>query len=288
MCLFSVLRRANEHETAAFYLVERSLRRTRPRLGPLGLKALEAPEGRIERGSLGRLRLRFDGKASDFEPENRMETRPLSEDEVDLWNGIQRIVSTTKPVADSDWNLLSMRIGPRILRRLPLGGVVTYVPNGTPPFKGSFSVVLPEPGVEIPKPTESQLLHAIDMFLEEDDHVWTLDASTLGEWAARSPRGRQAEHIFATSLGHSRRQHRGKWHKCPICHTPVVKGLFNPRIPYGTLEAGTGAIRDLRGGYMARLRETYLIAEPNSLVKSTGQKDEDRAGPLAPGPSMFH
>ncbi len=282
-----MLRRANEHETAAFYLVERTLRRTRPRVGTLGLKALSTPEGWIERGSLGRLRFRFDGKASDFEAENRVETRALSEDEMDLWSGIQRIVSVTKPVADSDWNLVSMQIGPRTLRRLPLGGVVTYVPNGTPPFKGSFSVILPEIELEVPKPTESQLLHAIDAFLEEDDHVWTLDASTLGEWAARSPRGRQAEHVFATSLGHGRMGHRGKWHKCPLCHTPVVKGLFNPRIPYGQLEPGTGAIRDLRGGYMARLRETYLIAEPNSLVKPVVDQDEGRQDAPARGPSMF-
>lgn len=282
-----MLRRANEHETAAFFLVERSLRRTRPRVGALGLKALETPDGRIERGSLGRLRFRFDGKASDFEAENREETRSLSEDEQDLWNGIQRIVTTTKPVADSDWNLLSMRIGPRILRRLPLGGVVTYVPNGTPPFKGSFTVVLPQDEFDLPKPSESQILHAIDAFVDEDDHVWTLGASTLGDWAARSPRGRQAEHIFATSLGHGRIQHRGKWHKCPICHTPVVKGLFNPRIPYGPLLPGTGSIRDLRGGYLARLRETYLIAEPNSLVKPAPESPGDAAAPVVRGPSMF-
>lgn len=282
-----MLRRANEHETAAFYLVERTLRRTRPRVGTLGLKALETQDGWIERGSLGRLRFRFDGKAADFEPENRMESRPLTDDEMDLWNGIQRIVSVTKPVADSAWNLVSMQIGPRTLRRLPLGGVVTYVPNGTPPFKGSFTIALPEPELDIPRPTESQLLHAIDTFLEEDDRVWTLDASTLGDWAARSPHGRQAEHIFATTLGHGRMQHRGKWHKCPLCHTPVVKGLFNPRIPYGTLEPGMGAIRDLRGGYMARLRETYLIAEPNTFSRSSVDQDGDRPGPLSRGPSIF-
>ncbi len=282
-----MLRRANEHETAAFYLVERTLRRTRPRVGTLGLKALATPDGWIERGSLGRLRFRLDGNVSDFEPENRMETRPLSDDEVDLWNGVQRVVSVTKPVADADWNLVSMQIGPRTLRRLPLGGVVTYVPNGTPPFKGSFSVFLPQHELVSPRPTEFQLLLAIDAFLEEDDHVWTLDASTLGDWAARSPRGRQAEHIFAMSLGHGRMQHRGKWHKCPICHTPVVKGLFNPRIPYGQLAPGTGAIRDLRGGYMARLRETYLIAEPNSLVKPAAEPGEEARGPLSPRPGMF-
>ncbi len=264
-----MLRRANEHETAAFLLVERTLRRTRPHVGTLGLKALHTPDGRIERNSLGRLRFRFDGNGSDFEPENRADTRPVSEDEMSLWNGLQRIVSATKPVADPEWNLLSMRIGPRVLRRLPLGGVVTYLPDGTPPFKGSFSLVRPE--LEVVRPGEADLLRAIDAFLAEDDRVWTLDATTLGPWAPRTGTGRQAVHIFSSTLGHGRP--KGKWQRCPICHAPVVKGLFNPRIPVGTLQPGQGAIRDLRGGYMARLRETYLIPEPNSLVKTSPPPD---------------
>lgn len=266
-----VLRLANEHETAAFFLVERTLQRARPQVGPLGLKAVDVPEGRIERNPLGRLRFRFDGSAVDYEPENRVETRPLSEQELSLWNGLQRVVSATKPVADSEWNLVSMRIGPRILRRLPLGGVVTYLPTGTPPFRGSFAPVVPEVQPEPSLPSESQRLAAIDAFLAEYDGPWG-DVPSGEPWKPQTTGGRPTNHVLTTTLGHGRK--RGKFHRCPLCHTPVIKGLFNPRIPYGPLRPGSGVIRDLRGGYLSRLRETYLVSEPSSLVQSGASASE--------------
>lgn len=282
-----MLRRANEHETAAFLLVERTLRRTRPRVGPLGLKALDVPEGRIERGSLGRLRFRFDGNGSDFEPENRTDSRPLSNQEMFLWNGLQRVVSSTKPVADTEWNLVSMRIGARVLRRLPLGGVVTYLPDGTPPFKGSFSLEIPEAEPELPLVSEAELLGAIDAFLLEDGHPWGSDPALLGDWVSKTSPPRQASHVISTTLGHGRQRSRGKFYRCPICHTPVVKGLFNPRIPYGTLRPGVGAVRDLRGGYLSRLRETYLIPDPNSLIKVSDSPSSPGLEPRGRTPPPF-
>lgn len=274
-----MLRLANDHETAAFLLVERTMQRTKPRVGTLGLKALEVAEGTIERSSLGRLRFRFDGQAADFEVENGVETRPASDREISLWNGLQRMISSTKPVADPDWNLVSMRIGPRVLRRLPLGGVVTFVPDGTPPFQGSFAPLVPtiQPELSL-RPADSVLLAAIDAFLREPDEVPSPLA--MAPWKPQTNSGRQAVHIFSMGLGHGRGRRHGKWHRCPICHTPVVKGLFNPPIPYGPLRPGTGAIRDLRGGYLARLRETYLLGEPSSLLPP----GESVQGPVEPGP----
>ncbi len=274
-----MLRRANEHETAAFLLVERTLQRTRPRVGPLGLKAVHLPDGRIERNPLGRLRVKFDGRSSDFEPENRTDTRALSEHEMSLWNGLQRIVSATKPVADNQWNLLSMRIGPRVLRRLPLGGVVTYMPNGTPPFKGTFSLEIPTPKTELSRAAEAALLEAIDVFIRDEGPPWALDASTLGGWAPATTTVRQNVHIVMSAYGHGRRRGRGKFYKCPMCHTPVVIGPYNPRIPHGTLRPGAGSIRDLRGGYLSRLRETYLVPDPNSLIKAADSSFAPRIPP---------
>lgn len=266
-----MLRRANEDETAAFLLVERTLQRTRPLRGARGVTTVDLPLGRIERGTLGRLRFRFDGSSSDFEPENPAETRSLSGEELSLWNGLKKLVATAHPVTDSEWNLVSLRLGPRVLRRLPLGSIVTFVPNGTQPFKGSFALSLPKVQAkpDIPVGTEADLLHAIDVFLLEEDSLWGADPRTMGMWTPGRTANRHASHIFSTSLGHGRRHGTAKWHKCPICHTPVVKGLFNPRIPYGPLRPGVGAIRDLRGGYLTRLRETYLLGEPASLVTSS-------------------
>ncbi len=264
-----MLRRANEHETAAFFLVERTMQRTRPRVGVLGLKALEVPEGRIERNPLGLLRFRFDGKGSDFAPENGVTSRPVSEEEASLWTGLQRIVSSAKPVTDPEWNLLSMRLGPRVLRRLPLGGIVTFVPNGTPPFKGSMDLSRPfvRPPSAVRRLTEEELLRAIDLFLLETVHLADLEPGPQVPWSPPLTPGREARQIVSASLGHGRHHRaKGKWHRCPICHTPVVKGLFNPRIPYGNLRPGMGEVRDLRGGYLSRLRDTYLMADPNSLI----------------------
>ncbi len=280
-----MLRRANDHETAAFLLVERTMRRTRPSVGALGLRAFETRDGRVERGSLGRLRFRFDGNGSDFEPENGHGTRAPSEDEVSLWNGLQRLVSVAKPVADPDGTLLSMRLGPRILRRLPLGGVVTFVPNGTPPFVGSFLLTVPEPALG--GPSEAALLEAIDAFLREPDRPG-VDSDAGPEWKPPASTARQASHIVSTRLGHGRGRARGKWYKCPICRTPVVRGPYNPRIPFGSVR-GAGAIRDLRGGYLTRLRETYLVADPASLVElSVSRAEPDEDAPTRAGNACVH
>ncbi len=273
-----MLRPANDHETAAFYLVERTMQRRKPRVGPLGLKAVEVEDGTIER-SLGRLRFRFDGRSEDFEPENRSTNRAPSTQEILMWNGLQRLMSATKPVADSEWNLVSMRIGPRVLSRLPLGSIVTYVPNGTPPFKGTLDPVVPvaKPEPELRR-SETFLLEAIDAFLREPDVMVAVEVSP---WKPQTVTGRQAVHIFSVGPGHGRSHKRGKWERCPLCHTPVVKGLFNPRIPYGQLRPGTGSIRDLRGGYLTRLRETYLVSDPNSLIRN----NDSVFGPQSPGSS---
>ncbi len=281
-----MLRRANEHEAAAFFLVERTMRRMRPRVGVLGLKTLHTPDGRIERNSLGLLRFRFDGNGEDFEPENRVETRPVSQDEQSLWDWLQKMVSSARPVADSEWNLISMRLGARILRRLPLGGVVTYVPNGTPPFKGSFKPTVrperPEPALSLA--AELEILRAIDRFVNEEDHLWDPNLRVMEKWTVPAT-PRQASHILTTSLGHGRHRTRGKWQRCPLCHTPVVKGLFNPRIPFGQLRPGSGVIRDLRGGYLSRLRETYLLSDPNSLITASELVPES-AGTTRPPPGQ--
>ncbi len=277
-----MLRRANEHETAAFYLVERTMRRTRPRVGTFGLKAVAVPDGTIERNPLGRLRFRFDGQDTDFVAENGLVTRPISDDEATLWNGLHRLVSATRPVADSEWNLVSMRLGQRVLRRLPFGGVVTYVPNGTPPFKGSFAPLVPEvqPESDVLLPSEAKLLHAIDEFLAEVDAIKIWEPPQQSGWTP--PRTeRQPSHIISTTLGHGRHG-RGKFYRCPICHTPVVKGLFNPRIPSGGHRPAAGAIRDLRGGYLSRLRETYLLDGPSSLLQNGEGPTEPRERPPSP------
>lgn len=265
-----MLRRANDDETAAFLLVERTIRRTRPRLRARGLRSANHPEGSVERGALGRLRFRFDGRDSDLEPENRMETRSLSAEETSWWNDLERMVHVAKPVADSEWNLVSMRIGPRVLSRLPMGSVVTFLPDGTPPFKLSAGRALPKvrPQPALRRPTEAELLFAIDAFLLEADRPAFGEPPLMAPWSPGTSEVRAANRGVVSPLYRSHKHPRGKWQKCPICHTPVVKGLFNPRIAFGTARPGTGKIHDLRGGYLSRLRETYLLTETNSLVAS--------------------
>lgn len=267
-----MLRRANDHEAAAFFLVEQTMRRTRPQVGYGGLRSITLPEGRIERGSFGRLRFRFDGTESDFEPENRIESRPLSEEEATVWNGLQRMMNETRPVLDSEGNLLSMRIGPRTLRRLPLGSVVTFVPDGTPPFTGSFGPTLEKMRRrELTRLSETELLAAIDEFILEGELLTDPDVRLMAPWNPGSAPNRAGNRGIA-SFSRTHRHSRGKWHKCPICHTPVVKDRFNPRIPVGSLRPGAGTIRDLKGGYMSRLRETYLLEETTSLLESPDLK----------------
>ena len=264
-----MLRRANDDETAAFLLVERTLRRARPLVGVRGLRSIEVPDGRIERDVLGRLRFRFDGNGSDFEPENDGKPRKLSEDEESQWRGLERIVDASNPVADAEWNLVSMRIGPRVLRRLPLGSVVAFVPDGTPPYKASLSLRVPQakPELEIPRLTEAEMLAAIDEFVREEYRLEDPDPPLMAPWNPGTAENRAGNHGLAPQwTGH--RHARGKWARCPICHTPVVKDRFNPRIPVGSLRPGAGSIRDLRGGYLSRLRETYLLPETNSLVQA--------------------
>ncbi len=256
------------------------MRRTRPLVGARGLESMIVPEGKIERGWLGRLRMRFSGHESDFEPENRVETRPLSFEEATWWNGLQKMVDAARPIADSQWNLVTMRIGPRVLSRLPLGSVVTFQPNGTPPFKGSFTPTVPEAqpasdvATRLAARREADLLRAIDSFLHEDDGLSHLESSATTGWdlaaTVKRPgfRGASSPSIRSTKLG------RSKWHKCPICRAPVVRGRFNPRIPFGSLRPGLGSIRDLRGGYLSRLRETYLVEDPDSILESAKFNEE--------------
>ena len=148
-------RRANEHEAAAFFLVERTMRRTQPRMGSFGLATVEGPDGRIERGSLGHLRVRFEGDELDAEPENLIDGRPPLESEVTLWRGLEKLMDVANPVADSGWKLVSMRIGSRTLRRLPHGAILTSAPRGTPPFRSGFDLSRPRvrPKPEVPQPT---------------------------------------------------------------------------------------------------------------------------------------
>lgn len=261
-----MLRRANEHEEAAFFLVERTVRRTRPRVGPLGLKAAEVPEGRIERNPIGLLRFRFDGNSSAYEYENPMPTRRLSGDERAMWNDLSRMIVVAKPVMDSEWNLVSMQLGARRLQRLPLGGIITHDPHGRSPFRGSLD--LSKLGRRHDPDREDlrarALLLAIEVFLMEEERVWE-EPPQAPEWKPRTVVDPYAGSRMSTAFGHGRRGH-GKWHRCPMCHSPVVRGPYNPRIPYGTVRAGSGSIRDLRGGYMSRLRETYLLDDPASLL----------------------
>ena len=268
-----VLRRANDHEAAAFYLVEQTLRRARPQISSRGLQSITMESGRIERGSFGRLRFRFDGTDSDFEPENPIESRPISDEEATVWNGLQKMMDTTKPVLDPEGNLLSMRIGPRVLRRLPLGSVVTFVPDGIPPFTGSFSLTRQKTRREreLARPTEAELLAAIDEFLRELEAFADSDPRLMAPWNPGSAPNRAGNRGVAP-FTRTHRHSRGKWHKCPICHTPVVKDRFNPRIPTGSLRPGAGTIRDLKGGYMSRLRETYLLEETTSLLEPSESK----------------
>ncbi len=231
---------------------------------------MDVPDGWIERDLLGRLRFRFDGQDSDFEPENGVKSRKLSEEEASRWRDLERIVDASNPVADAEWNLLSMRIGPRVLRRLPLGSVVTFVPDGTPPYKASLSLRLPQakPETEIPRLTEAELLAAIDEFLREEDYPGDPDPPLMPPWDPGTAQNRAGNHGVTPHWSGGHKHGRGKWARCPICHTPVVKDRFNPRIPVGALRPGAGSIRDLRGGYLSRLRETYLLPETNSLVES--------------------
>lgn len=281
-CL-TVLRRANDDETAAFLLVERTMRRARPLVSPRGLRSMELPDGRMERDLLGRLRFRFDGHASDFEPENGNGTgngngngngngwrsRKPSEDEVSRWRDLERIVDASNPVADAEWNLVSMNLGPRVLRRLPLGRVVAFVPDGTPPYRAPDGLRLPQVVAEpeIPAWTEAEILAMIDEFLHEADRYDDTDPRLMQPWKPGTAENRAGNHGVMAPWSNGHKHSRGKWARCPICHTPVVKDRFNPRIPVGSLRPGAGSIRDLRGGYLSRLRETYLLPETNSLVE---------------------
>ncbi|HYM39190.1 MAG TPA: hypothetical protein VEY12_03455 [Thermoplasmata archaeon] len=275
-----MLRRANEHEAAAFFLVERTMRRTQPRMGSLGLATVEGPDGRIERGSLGHLRVRFDGRDSDAEPENLLDSRPPSETEVTLWQGLEKLMVVANPIADPGWTLVSMRIGSRVLRRLPHGGVLTSAPKGTPPFRGASDLTRSRlsPKPEIPRPTEDELLRSIDGFLlqRDGDEGWA-PGELLLPWKPPRASSRPASHIVSASLGNGHRHGRSKWHKCPLCHTPVIKGEFNPRIPYGSIRPGQGAIRDLRGGYLSRLRETYIIGDPETVLSGSESSLESQS-----------
>lgn len=277
-----VLRRADERENAAFLLLERTMRQTRPQIGVLGLKSLMVREGTIERSSLGRLRFRFTGGESDFAPENRLRTRPLSDKEVTHWASLQKLVDETRPVVDPQGNLISMRVGSRVLSRLRLGGVVTFVPNGTSIHGGKpddpATAAMRRPGRPSPSRfgNEATLLSAIDAFLRERDGFESARVRVRIGWGhARAASMWGDGGLFVAGRGH--RHSRSKWHKCPICRMPVARGRFNPRIPVGTVRPGVGSIRDLRGGYLSRLRETYLLEDPLSLLPSPDSRDSPTA-----------
>ena len=266
-----MLRRANNDETAAFRLVERTVQRAQPRVGMRGLESLNLPTGTIERSALGRLRFRFNGNSSDYSAENPRDDRPASKDEVSLWNSLERLIALTGPIADAQGNLQSMRMGPRFLSRLATGGVVTSIRNGTAPFRTSIDVSAPpEPKAPTPRAFGSQrealLLAAIDAFIRQGEGL-EVARSRRGLTAGRGI-GRPGYHGASSPLTRTRKHTRGRWHKCPICRTPVVKGRYNPWILHRALRAGSGAIRDLRGGYLSRLRETYLIQDPKSVIES--------------------
>lgn len=263
-----MLRRANDHETVAFFLVEQTIRRTRAEVGHRGLRSVVVPDGRIERGFFGRLRFRFDGADSDFEPENLMRTRPVSAEEAIVWEGLDRMVTMTRPELDANGNLQSLRLGPRVLRRLPLGSVVALVPDGTPPFTGSFRLSLPDALAErgLGRMSEAELLAAIDDFIRDGYRIGDPDPRLLAPWNPGSGPSRAADRGIAP-LTRTHRHARGKAYRCPLCHTSVVKDRFNPRIPVGNLRPGSGSIRDLKGGYMSSLRETYLLEETTSLLE---------------------
>lgn len=239
----------------------------------MGLRSITLPEGRIERGLFGRLRFRFDGTESDFEAENLIDTRPVSDEEATVWEGLQRMVDITRPEFDDEGNLVSIRIGPRVLRRLPLGSVVALVPDGTPPFTGSFKLSLPRlaPAPAFPRATEAELLEAIDAFLREAVSPWDPDRPLMTPWNPGSAPNRAGNRGIAP-FSQAHRHSRGKVQRCPICHTGLVKDRFNPRIPLGNLRPGDGTIRDLKGGYMSRLRETYLLEETTSLIERSEPK----------------
>jgi hypothetical protein len=310
-----VLRPADEWETDAFLRVELTLRRTRPRLGPRGLESLAVPDGAIERGWLGRLRVRFEGGAGDFDPENRPESRDLSDEEESLWTNIQNVMETAAPRADPQWNLISMRIGPRVLSRLVSGTVVTFIPNGVADSVSRAGVqTRPKPplGSRAAAPTNARLFGVVEAFLQDVvasvsgpgvqarsrpsarepsrrrrpvsspestplqqiDNIWGPAAGTNGGPKTQAP-------VRARSVGASlpmfrgQKYPRGKWHKCPVCHAPVVKGRFNPRVPFTQFRAGRGSIRDLRGSFLSRLRETYLVLEPGSVLESPASGEDD-------------
>lgn len=268
-----MLRRANDHETVAFFLVEETIRRTQAVVSPRGLRSVALPEGRIERGFFGRLRFRFDGSESDFEPENLNETRAVTEEEVVVWEGLQKMVDVIRPEVDGRGNLVSIRLGPRVLRRMPLGSVVTLLPDGTPPFTGSFQLSLPKRLTAPPRRrlSEGELLAALDEFICERDRIEASDPRLLEPWNPGSGAARAANRGIAP-VTRTHRHARGKAYRCPLCHVAIVKDRFNPRIPVGNVHPGTGSIRDLKGGYLARLRETYLLEETTSLIEPPGRK----------------
>lgn len=285
-----MLRRANEHESAAFSLVERTLQRTRPRVGARGLEAVVLPHGTIERGLLGKPRLRPDGHPPEWYLANRSTPRGLSEEENRLWDLLRKIVDTASPAVDAEWNLVSMKLGPRVLRRLPMGNLVAYHPEGTPPFESSLAVELsdtePELNIALPSvdPREPDLLKAIDLFVREPDATPWERSVRLGGSLGTKPGRRPIR--FGTSAPLIRGMNRGrrKWHKCPICRRPVVRNSANLRIIHGTIKAGTGTIRDLRGGYLSRLRETYLITDAESVLEADAPGDAALGQPSVGNP----
>ncbi len=238
--------------------------------------------GTVERGSHGRLQLRDSERKSSLRPNGHKSHTP-SEEETSSWERTQKLIALLEPIADSNWNLVSMRIGPRLLcRPPPMGSVVLLEPDGTPPFEGAFGrwvpLVRPESEVALrpglPTDAEVALLHEIDFFIAEADRE-LLRAEPQSSWESSWSIAIAGTGYFRTG----RRTRDGKlgdrkWGKCPICHAPVVKGRFNPRIPHGKLQPDKGSVVDLRGGYLSRLRETHIVEEPKTYVEPIGPDDD--------------
>jgi hypothetical protein len=284
-----VLRAASERESAAFLKAERALQLTRPRIGARGLESFVLRGGRIERDSIGRLRFRFNGWPSDFEAENAPNGRRLSPEEVESWSTLRAFVLAVRPKMDAEGNLVSMKFGPRVLRRLPTGRIITIEPNGMANEATSVVDFLTNLVDELGGPPrsaaalEAELLASMDEFLPEDEDEGPVDPAPPkadGEIRIR-PKTRLMKwgNIVAPAPSiHGPGHVRAKLHRCPLCATPVKKGRSDPLVSQDRVPPGGGSIRDLRGGFLSRLRETYLVKDPASVLDLSHYDEEPTSG----------
>jgi len=242
------------------------------------------PKGVIERGRFGKLRLRH---RDEFvrDAENGSKVRRLYADELTGWWRLQRLLEVVSPRTDRDFNLVQMRIGPRLLQCSPLGELVVVEREGTAPFdvaQANADMSLVKTGLELPSVSrglsEDEVLFAILQFVEENE-------LSAGPQVARDKKIKSSEsrrgallHRGPAAVGH-RILERSRWSRCPICRAPLVLSRHNPRILHSKLRPGRGSIVDLAGGYMSRLKETSLLREPRSFVEDAElQPDFEPAG----------